>query len=250
MQGLHLLYHEVRAVPADYSYVADAATFHQHLDLYVRLRETGPVRPEITFDDGHVSNFEIAAPALESRGLKAQFFITAGWIGNKSGYMNWPQVSGLQRMGHPIGAHGWSHRLLTHCPDAQLKDELSRSRRTIEDKLGVPITTMSLPGGRADRRVLEACRAAGYNHVFTSVPQLESFPLPFAVGRVNVLGTMQAEWIAHLFEPHSPALAKLRRRDRAKSALKSLLGDRLYEKLWARLNRSQLDPSEEREAMP
>jgi len=34
----------------------------------------------LTFDDGYVDNFEIAAPALEARGLRGTFFITAGAV--------------------------------------------------------------------------------------------------------------------------------------------------------------------------
>ena len=243
--GLHLLYHEVRPEPAEYSYAVDAATFHLHLDALGRLQETA-ARPFITFDDGHISNFDMAAPALEEGGFSAYFFITAGWTGTRPGYMDWGQVRELHRAGHRIGSHGWSHRLLTHCGDADLKDELVRSRGEVEDKLGVPVTTISLPGGRADRRVFKACQAAGYIHVFSSEPRTEALPLPFVVGRVNVMGTMDAKSIAALFRPNSPALARLHRRHQAKSALKAVLGDRLYERLWASLNRSEFDPATER----
>ena len=34
----------------------------------------------LTFDDGYVDNFEIAAPLLEARGLRGTFFITAGAV--------------------------------------------------------------------------------------------------------------------------------------------------------------------------
>ena len=35
----------------------------------------------LTFDDGYVDNFEIAAPLLEARGLRGTFYITAGSVG-------------------------------------------------------------------------------------------------------------------------------------------------------------------------
>ena len=34
----------------------------------------------LTFDDGYVDNFEIAAPVLEAQGLRGTFFITAGAV--------------------------------------------------------------------------------------------------------------------------------------------------------------------------
>src|SRR5665213_3419259 len=119
---LHLLYHELRSSEARYSYVTDAAMFRRHVDLYVRLRrETADLWPEITFDDGHVSNLELAAPILQSRGLTARFFITVGWTGTKPGYMGWPELRSLHQAGHSIGAHGWTHRLLTHCSERELQ---------------------------------------------------------------------------------------------------------------------------------
>jgi hypothetical protein len=238
---LYLLYHELRASESRYSYVTDTALFAQHLDLYIRLRAAKDplLVPEITFDDGHVSNLELAAPMLAERGLRAIFFITAGWTGNKTGYMNAEQLRALQAAGHTIGGHGWSHTLLTHCSDGELQKELGETRLTLEDNLGAAVTTMSLPGGRCNRRVLKACEDAGYTHVYTSVPQAEALPLGATVGRLNVRGDMQTEWIARLFAPDGKLLADLGRSSRRKDALKKLLGDALYFKLWALVNRQE-----------
>jgi len=241
---LHLLYHVVRPDASRYSYVISAAMFQSHIDLYTRLRENPDLLwPEITFDDGHVSNHEIAAPILQSRGVTAQFFITVGWTGIKPGYMGWNELRALQQAGHRIGAHGWTHTLLTHCSDRELQTELTHSRQTLEDKLGTSVTTMSLPGGRYNARVLAACEAAGYTRVYTSIPRAEMLPLGPTVGRLNILGDMQPEWIAKLLEPGSSVLSSLERRQRMKDAAKSLLGDRLYERLWAMVNRKEPEDS-------
>ena len=237
---LHLLYHELRASGARYSYVASTELFQRHLDLYARLREeANPLQPEITFDDGHISNLELAAPLLEQRGLTARFFITVGWTGAKPGYMGWAELASLARAGHAIGAHGWSHKLLTHCTDRELSVELGDARLKLEEKLGSPVTTMSLPGGRANGRVLAACERAGYTTIYTSAPQAEPLPLGRTVGRLNILGDMQPEWIAQLFAPSGTLLDSLGRQYRRKQALKKLLGDRLYARLWALANRKE-----------
>jgi peptidoglycan/xylan/chitin deacetylase (PgdA/CDA1 family) len=243
---LHLLYHELRSSESHYSYVIDTSLFEQHADLFVRLRNSDHslLVPDITFDDGHISNYELAAPILESRGIRAIFFITVGWTGNKSGYMNWDELRALHNAGQTIGAHGWTHTLLTHCDERQLDKELRESRITLEDKLGAAVTTMSLPGGRYNQRVLKACKDAGYEHVYTSVPQAESLPLGATVGRLNISGDMQAEWIARLFAPDGELLASLGRSSRRKDAVKRLLGDTLYSKLWALVNRQEQDEAE------
>jgi len=239
---LYLLYHELRPSRSDYSYVIETGQFEKHLDLFLRLRkaekESG-LYPEITFDDGHISNFEHALPILQSRSIIAWFFITTGWTGQKQGYMGWAELRALQDAGQQIGAHGWSHSLLTHCDQTQLQKELRKARLTLEDKLGTSITAMSLPGGRSNQRVLAACREAGYTQVFTSVPKAEPQPAGFTVGRLNVRGDMTLEWLTKLLEPESGILSGLQRQHQIKTTAKTLLGDRLYEKLWALLNRHE-----------
>ena len=243
LRRVYLLYHELRPGGSDYSYVVSTADFQRHLDTFVQLRQQGNTGlwPEITFDDGHISNFEYAMPALQSRGLKARFFITAGWTGQRPGYMGWDELRALHKSGQGIGAHGWSHTLLTHCNQKELQTELAGARKTLEDRLGAAITTMSLPGGRYNRSVLDACTAAGYTQVYTSVPRSEPDPAGTTVGRLNIRGDMTLEWITNLLAPGSKVLAGLERQYQIKATAKTLLGDRLYEKLWALLNRKEAD---------
>lgn len=243
MRQLHLLYHEIRPAAAAYSYVTGAALFQRHVDFYRDLLASGAeIVPVITFDDGHVSNLEFAAPILASGGLTARFFITAGWTAARPGYMDWTQLRSLVDAGHSIGAHGWSHMFLTRCTSAQLDRELRQARLTLEDRLGVSITTMSLPGGRANRRVLAGCREAGYTHVYTSVPRLETAEPGVTIGRLNVRGNTETAKLAQLFDPSSSLLARLGRTHRLKSAARSILGDRLYAHLWAVVNRQEPEP--------
>jgi hypothetical protein len=240
---LYLLYHELRPSRSDYSYVLETQEFERQIDLFLKLREKGGpgLQPEVTFDDGHISNFEFALPVLQSRAIKGWFFITVGWTGRRPGYMGWQELRTLHQAGQIIGAHGWTHTLLTHSGTKELHHELVDARLTLEDKLGTSVTTMSLPGGRYNRRVLAACQEAGYTHVFTSIPKAEPEPTGLAIGRLNIRGDMSLEWISKLFQPGSNVLSGLERQYQMKAAAKSLLGDRLYAKLWAILNRKEPD---------
>jgi peptidoglycan/xylan/chitin deacetylase (PgdA/CDA1 family) len=245
--SLYLLYHELRPSRSSYSYALETAEFEKQIDLFLKLRENGhsALWPEITFDDGHISNFEFALPILQAHAFKAWFFITVGWTGRRAGYMGWQELRALHQAGQQIGAHGWTHTLLTHCSARRLHSELVDARLTLEDKLGTPITTMSLPGGRYDKRILTACREAGYKQIFTSVPKAELEPAGLTVGRLNIRGDMSLDWIATLFQPGNKVLTSLERQYRIKAAAKSLLGDRLYEKLWAVLNRHEPETNPE-----
>lgn len=253
-KSLHFLYHELRATPARYAYVTPVAEFEAHCSLFARLRtveEAGDAlyRPEITFDDGHVSDAELALPILERYSLKAHFFITAGWTGTRPGFMGWEALGALLAAGHQIGAHGFTHKLLTACSPAELDEELGSARRVLEDKLGVAITTMSLPGGRANGTVLRACTAAGYTQVFTSAPRAESLAQqPRTVGRLNLVAGTTTGWLERVLDPGSGLLASLARKQRLKAGVQRALGDRLYAQLWAVVNRQgseEPDPGEE-----
>lgn len=241
LHSIYFLYHELRPSRSEYSYVVETEKFKQHVELFAQMRsgENRGLWPELTFDDGHLSNYEQALPVLLSRGLTARFFITVGWTGNRPGYMGWPELRALHESGQIVGAHGWTHTLLTHCAPEALDKELRSARLLLEEKLGASITTMSLPGGRCNKHILAACRQAGYTQVFTSIPRAERSPSEFMVGRLNVRSDMTLEWIRNLLQPGSETLRSLERQYAIKDAAKKLLGDGLYEKLWELLNRRE-----------
>jgi hypothetical protein len=239
LRCLYLLYHELRPDPNEYSYSLGTSAFAVHADVIAETlgNEQPEISPVVTLDDGYASDSEYALPILSARGLRAHFFITVGWTGKIPGYMGWSQVRSLNDAGHVVGTHGWSHALLTHCSARELDRELNASRKLLEDKLGIAVTTMSLPGGRYNRRVLAACQEAGYTKVYTSEPRLETTVSAFTIGRVNVSSDRSVSWIRALFQPESRELSKLQRQYSIKKATKVFLGDWAYEKLWAAVAR-------------
>lgn len=243
MRSLHFLYHELRPAKSRYSYVTPCAEFNAHCELFARLRGRAAedvLSPEVTFDDGNMSDVTFAAPILDQHSLSATFFITAGWTEQRPGFMAWSQLRELHKAGHRIGAHGMTHKLLTGCAPSELKGELQDAKKRLEDGLGTAVNTMSLPGGRANRRVLKACAEAGYRQIFTSVPRAENMQdTPTTVGRLNLLGGTSVEWLERVLEPKSGALRKLERISRLKDTAKQVLGDRLYARLWAIGNRQE-----------
>ncbi len=249
MERLYFLYHELRPEPSPYSYVISCTEFEEHLRLYAAVQEgseAGRLRPEITFDDGNLSDSEYALSLLQAAGLRAHFFITAGWTGQRSGFMADVDLRRLQTAGMTIGAHGWSHKLLTACSDAELRVELVDAKSRLEHALGAAVETMSLPGGRFNRRVLQACGEAGYTAVFTSEPKVKgesaaAAPEP-TIGRLNLRSGTTTAWLRQVLDPATGALAKLQRSDRLKGMAKLALGDRLYAKAWALANRHEEAP--------
>lgn len=121
----------------------------------------------LTFDDGYVSDIEVALPALEARNLSATFFVVAARLG-KPGHLSASDLVDLSGAGMTIGLHGMSHRSWRGLDDSGVHAELIRARKRLEEIVGRPVTQAACPFGAYDRRVLRRLRALGYTRVFTS----------------------------------------------------------------------------------
>lgn len=126
-----------------------------------------PLRYVLTFDDGNLSDHDIALPALVERGLSATFFVLTGRIG-APGSLDGEHIRALRDAGMRIGSHGIAHVTWPTLTDADLWHELSTSRAELERICNGPITEAGIPFGRYDARVLRALRKAGYTAAYSS----------------------------------------------------------------------------------
>lgn len=238
---LYLTYHRITPAQVAYKYALTTEQFRQHLAV---LRDSlGPhhMQAEITFDDGNRTQSVNAAPVLAEFGRKAIFFVTAGWTGVHEGSMTAQDIRELDSAGHTIAAHGLNHKLLTRCSAADLQEELSGARQRLADVVGHAITAISMPGGRYNDRVLEACAAAGYTDVFTSDPVTE-VRQDFGVrvfGRYNIRHTLTAEGLARLLDPSSGVLRREQWTSHAKRLVQKAVGDDSYHRLWTLISRAK-----------
>ena len=235
-----LAYHRVTPEHSSYLYSVTRDQLDAHLEVVAELQDhSGPAdsSPQVTFDDGHRSNYLYGVDLLQKRSVRATFFVIAGWMGARDGFMSWPELRELVSLGHAVQAHGWSHRVLPECSVPELEDELARSKHIIEDQLSVPVDALSIPHGRWDSRVLKACAAAGYRRVYISNPwmpdqQREGVQV---VGRYMVRRSLQAPQLRRLLTG-DPTFVFLRRSQyRLKEALKRCIGEAAYRRLWSAL---------------
>lgn len=230
-----LAYHEVMP-ESNYAYCVTSRAFAEHLRLFDSLKQGWPHCVKITFDDGEQSQYHNALPLLAEHGIMATYFVTPGLIGTAAKFLGWGELRALQAAGHSIQSHGWSHKFLTFCPEAELAHELRASKQLLEDMLGSAVEEVSVPGGRWDRRVIEACAAAGYRRVYVSDPWVEA-----GMGGVKVIGrfmvrrTTTIAELGKIVEKDRNALRKLRIRSQLRQGIVGLLGDSLYHRLWCRL---------------
>jgi len=68
----------------------------------------------LTFDDACLSHATFVAPLLKKYGFGATFYITMFGRAtlDKTQYMSWEQVKGLDDMGFEVGNHSWGHGYL------------------------------------------------------------------------------------------------------------------------------------------
>jgi peptidoglycan/xylan/chitin deacetylase (PgdA/CDA1 family) len=136
--------------------------FLGHLDV-VRKNK----RVLITFDDGNVSDFEIALPALVDRGLKGVFFVLAARLG-KPGYLDRDHIQAMVAEGMEIDSHGMEHRPWRRLDPAAMQQEIVDARSILEDVVGGPVRKAACPFGAYDRKSLTRLRETGVETVFTS----------------------------------------------------------------------------------
>ena len=120
-----------------------------------------------TFDDANESDYTVALPALQSRGLKAQFFIVADRV-DRPGYLSSHQIEELIGAGMEIGSHGLRHRPWAELANGELEEELLLSRERLQELACQEIRNASCPYGSYNRRVIGALQRAGYKRVYTS----------------------------------------------------------------------------------
>lgn len=110
--------------------------------------------------------------------------------GDRHAFLGWDEVRQLARRGWEIGSHTHSHAILATLNEDELRDELQRSKRLIEENVGRPCTLFSFPnGGPADftprdQRVL---RETGYRAAVTQIGFVNDPGVDlFALRRVNI----------------------------------------------------------------
>jgi len=125
------------------------------LDRFIDAGEWDGDRPGIilSFDDGHRSHFEIAAPLLEEFGFTGWFFVPAGYVADGTAETENLTVDQLRSMceRHIVGSHSINHvRLRDDVPVENLRSEIVESRNMLEYMTGREIDSFCWVGGEEE----------------------------------------------------------------------------------------------------
>jgi len=155
-------------------------------DEYLRALDAHDGEPRrlfLTFDDAYASVRSEAFEGLAARGVPFHVFVVSDYAGRDNDWdlglgrrafrhASWEELAEMTAAGVTVGSHGASHRDLTRADEGALRDELVRSKATIEERLGRAVRTVSYPFGRCNGAVEEAAAAAGYEAGFSLYPSL------------------------------------------------------------------------------
>ncbi len=244
--GATLMYHDVIVDDGDESgfsgadarvYKLKRENFERHLAALARSFPAGPVvcRPGdapltytpfmLTFDDGGASMMTIA-DGLDRLGWRAHFFITTDRLG-QPGFLSAGETRELHARGHIVGSHSVSHPLMI---SALRKGEIDRewmgSLAALEDTLGAPVDTASVPGGYLSRTVVQAAAGAGVRRLWTSEPtrRLRMFGGMQIIGRYMIRHSTSPAQAVALAGPGSPAQVRSWLAWSTRKPIKGLLG--------------------------
>jgi len=232
-----LLYHGIddgahsarRMEAVDREYVLDRPRFERHVG-YLAAKPASAVRIVISFDDGDLSCYTIAAPVLERHNLSGEFFIVTAWTGTP-GFMTAAHVRELAQRGHGIHSHSRTYPRLTELTAAKIEDELKGSKTDLEAMLGRPVTTLSIPGGAYDNRVVDIAKDAGYTSVMSSLEGYNEQAEGFVLKRFTPRAYSEVGMLEAICEHPARTKARLAVKRTALRAARLVMGDERYGKL-------------------
>ncbi|MGA2422327.1 MAG: polysaccharide deacetylase family protein [Candidatus Acidiferrum sp.] len=193
-----LYYH---SVPGD-----QRARFARQLDVILRHAQTIDVtrpialRPGgryagITFDDAFENFIDEALPELRKRNMPSTMFVISGGLGKGFGpaghaekVMSAEQLRSLPEELVSIGSHTVSHPFLPELSAELARGELLESKGALESLLKREVSTFSFPFGGFSAGLVQLCREAGYQRIFTTLPSFAFLrdSNEFVVGRIRV----------------------------------------------------------------
>lgn len=189
----------------------------------------------LQFDDGAECHATTVMEVLLDAGHVGEFFVNPTNVG-RPGYADWEALRAMHVAGMSIQSHGYSHAYLDKLDDGELLDELVRSKKTIEDRIGAPVTVLAAPGGRINRHVATIARKVGYRASCGSRPAYWRQPArKCIVPRIPVRASTSLEALSGFLQCEWQAIAAMQLRYHLLRGAQKVLGNANYERLRKRI---------------
>lgn len=121
----------------------------------------------VTIDDAFACVQRHGLPILQEFGICATLFVVAGMLGETNQWdperlMDKSEIREWLAAGQKIGSHTLTHPRLTQLGAGLAREEISASRKLLEDEFGVSVKDFCYPYGDQNPVVCDLVAAAGY----------------------------------------------------------------------------------------
>ncbi|OPY80555.1 MAG: Peptidoglycan deacetylase [Syntrophorhabdus sp. PtaU1.Bin153] len=123
------------------------------------LREACPTEKWDVYELRVVQNTEMLLDLFEKHQVRATFFVL-GWVAERCPGL----VLEIRDRGHEVASHGYQHRLCTDLSAEELRADLLRSKRVIENITGEPVVGYRAPSFSITKETLDIVAACGYRY--------------------------------------------------------------------------------------
>lgn len=194
----------------------------------------------LTFDDGYHSLYKYAMPAMAKYGFTATLFLSTSFIGkayDQSDFgfvkhdrqLSWDEIKALIAAGWSIQSHGNKHNRMNALDASAIQEEVTLSKKIIEQNLGTTVDEFAFPYGIYTNKVIKQLKAAGYKFAYSvHSGKLNSSSRKFRLPRIEVNNMDTMERFAtkvstgHI-SPQEERRAKIRNIIYSNAAIKDLI---------------------------
>ena len=169
----------------------------KYFDKPVTFNEAHPYATELKFsqllsNSGPVERRELSQDVLTKLGDKG---ISCSKVLSKK------DVRFLSDNGVEIGSHSHTHSLLPNLSSQQLENELSSSKRILENICNKEIDILAFPNGKGNRSIEKTARRLGYQHFLKTEDRMNVIEVenPTSFYRINICQRSYEENLAQLF---------------------------------------------------
>lgn len=153
----------------------------------------------LTLDDGWKSVYTDAFPILREFGYPYTLYLYKNYVDGGGKALTSQMIQEMIQAGAAVGSHSVSHpypatvksfrKKGPDAYDAYLRKEMGESKRFLESKFKVKITSYAYPGGFFTEEMPPLGKEFGYNHLFTVLPGKVKLDTPDeALPRYMILG--------------------------------------------------------------
>jgi len=167
----------------------------------------------ITFDDGFQNLYRNALPVLSRYGFPATVFLVTDYCERDNGWpsqpsnierrplLHWSEIKAMSASGIAFGSHTRTHADLTKVPDHIAEEEMTTSKKSIEDAIGQAVETFAYPYGACNERV----RHLAGRHFALACSTILGFAVPingyFGLERIEMYYLRRPYLFRRLFSP-------------------------------------------------